>query len=295
MKKNTKLILSGGLGNQLFQICAGISIEKNKEFELLFDISNLIGKKTVAEPGNYTRLLEVGELIPDSQIFHRSRNWIVDALLTRIKKNYLSRYFVFENGPLDDSLRRVNSKTREIYGFFQNSELVENTWDELIYKLKTSPKFSPLIKSLPMQRIAIHLRFGDYSDDKKTKSLHGLTDFSYYKEAIEFFQTDFEGVCQLLVVTDDVNKAKEMFKSFDERLNLNFVSNSEPLADLVELARSSHLIISNSTFSWWGAWIASKIHNSKVIYPRPWFADPLDPELPIFVKSWKSLNRIYST
>ena len=86
-----------------------------------------------------------------------------------------------------------------------------------------------------------------------------------------------------------------MFKSFDERLNLNFVSNSEPLADLVELARSSHLIISNSTFSWWGAWIASKIHNSKVIYPRPWFADPLDPELPIFVKSWKSLNRIYST
>lgn len=295
MKKSPRLILSGGLGNQLFQICAGIEIQNLQKEKVYFDVSNLRGAKTFSESGNYTRLLEVEELIPSDQIVYKTKHWMLNFLETKIKRKYFSRHYVFENGPNDNVLLRIDNETKEVYGFFQSSNLVEKSWQTLIEKFRASRKFRLLLLEEPIKRIAIHIRFGDYSDDKKTKSFHGLTEYSYYKEGIDCFANDFDSKFIVAIVTDDISKAKSMFAKEKANTSYQFISNPNPISDLLELARSSHVIISNSTFSWWGAWIAFKVHNSKVIYPRPWFANESDPDLPIYVDEWLPLKRKFET
>jgi hypothetical protein len=39
--------------------------------------------------------------------------------------------------------------------------------------MKKSEKFSPLVSAGKLERIAIHIRFGDYSDDPGTKEFMG--------------------------------------------------------------------------------------------------------------------------
>jgi hypothetical protein len=49
---------------------------------------------------------------------------------------------------------------------------------------------------------------------------------------------------------------------------INLVSNNSNLYDLCLMSMCDKHIISNSTFGWWGAWLAD---SSTVCYPDPWF------------------------
>ena len=44
--------------------------------------------------------------------------------------------------------------------------------------------------------------------------------------------------------------------------------------------------MSNSSFSWWGSYIADHLRKAPVIYPTPWFKDVImDPDN-LFPKHW---------
>ena len=97
-----------------------------------------------------------------------------------------------------------------------------------------------------------------------------------------------------MFVTDDQDKANDFIGNLDGVTDVQIISNANPIDDLVEICRSSNVVITNSTFSWWGGWIASEVHNSMVIYPRPWFADSSDPEIPVYVSGWTGIKREFS-
>lgn len=285
-----KLILSGGLGNQLFQLAAGIEIENSLNRTVLYDVSNLLGA-IKSEPGNYTRKLEISELIDPKRIVFSQLPLRVQNLKFRLEKSLFSNSLLIENGPTNYLIREITEKTTKISGFFQNASLVDKTWDLLTDKLAKSNKFSRFLNPQRINRVAIHLRFGDYSDDPKTKSTYGLTQPEYYLDALHKFDKDNELECPILVVTDNLVMAKNTINKENTSAEISYVSNTSAVDDLFELTKSSHVVISNSTFSWWGAWFAFKGHGAKVIYPRPWFADNSDPELPIYVGNWLAQNR----
>ena len=54
---------------------------------------------------------------------------------------------------------------------------------------------------------------------------------------------------------------------------------------------SSSIVISNSTFSWWAAWIGSQLHECNVIAPRPWFATPTAADVNLLPVEWTVLDR----
>jgi len=292
MSKKLVLVLSGGLGNQLFQLCAGIFIEKNMHRKIKYDISNLSVKEK-SKPGNYTRRFGISDLLDKNALQMSVLPFRLKFVVNILKRKILASKLAYEGNPSDDVIKKINCKTIEIHGFFQNAQIVEDVWPELESKISKSTEFSSIINSKKVNRIAIHARFGDYSEDSATRKLHGLTNMNYYQEAVDIFRSNVRNALHIVIITDDIKKAEIEFANLDLGNSVEFLSSKNPISDLIEIAQSSHVVMSNSTFSWWGAWFAYKLHNSQVIYPRPWFANIDDPELPIFVKNWNAVKRTY--
>jgi hypothetical protein len=289
-----KLTLAGGLGNQLFQLSAGIYLEEKLGRKVIYDFSNLV-KQPKSEVGNYTRKLEIKELILDNQTIKSRYPFRTDYAIRFVRRLINPGSVIVESDPNFDALGRVDSKTTAVYGYFQRASIVSEAWPILKLKLEQSPKFASLVNTECIDRIAIHLRFGDYSDDPRTKSVHGLTSTSYFAQAIDSIRLNESSDAPILVVTDDKSKAADFVKNARGLSNFQIVSNPNPIDDLIEICRSSQVVITNSTFSWWGGWIAHKVHKSGVIYPRPWFANDADPELPIYVGNWTGMKREFTT
>lgn len=285
--------LSGGLGNQLFQICAGFYIEKKLGIRMTYDVTYLSGEKK-NQSNNYTRTFEVLDLLDSNQIVKSSLPLNLYSSSQQLKMKLSSDKYIFEANLLDDLISRITPKTQEISGYFQNAKIVETVWPQLKARLASSNRFSKILEVQPTNQIAVHLRFGDYIDNPNTKKIFGLTEPSYYEKSIQLFKSlNFE-VTEILVVSDSYQNANDFLNWEKFECNVSFISSDDPVTDFCRITESSNVIMSNSTFSWWGAWFAHALFGAKVIMPSPWFAesDKADPEL--LVQGWRIEPRLFS-
>ena len=79
---------------------------------------------------------------------------------------------------------------------------------------------------------------------------------TYYKEALKRLPSK-----KVVVVTDNIDVARKTIK-----IKGDYVSNS-PIMDFYLLTQADYLIASNSTFSWWGAWLSG----AQTIVPSVYF------------------------
>jgi len=117
--------------------------------------------------------------------------------------------------------------------------------------------------------VAIHVRRGDYVDNPFYVDLM-KTD--YYERAMaEFPDAKFK------VFSDDVEwcAMQPIFKDCEFSENIN------ELEDLNEIAGAKGIIMANSSFSWWGAYLSNAI----VISPKLWYSDNI--ERTKLLSNWK--------
>ncbi|QDH50676.1 photosystem II protein D1 [Synechococcus phage S-B43] len=107
--------------------------------------------------------------------------------------------------------------------------------------------------------IALHIRRGDFLINSGNH--HNLS-LEWYEKALSKFDPDRE----VILFTDDPFWAasQELFKP--DRFLLSEGNSS--YHDLYLMTQCSDFIIANSTFSWWGAWLANC---GRVIAPSKWF------------------------
>jgi hypothetical protein len=112
---------------------------------------------------------------------------------------------------------------------------------------------------------AIHIRMGDYGDD-----YHPICDMGYYWDAMEKLDGPY------LVFSDDIEKAKKLFP------DCNYYD-GDTYDCFKKMKSCKNHIISNSTYSWWAAWLAG----GKVVAPSRWFgtAAGLDTK-DIYCENW---------
>lgn len=102
--------------------------------------------------------------------------------------------------------------------------------------------------------LAVHFRGGDYGGD-----YHPLCSTEYYDAARKEFSKDL----RVLLFTDDPDRAAKVIP-FEYEL----VEGNHSMVDMEIMSKCDHHIIANSTFSWWGAWLAN---SKKVVAPKKWF------------------------
>lgn len=273
--------LLGGLGNQMFQYAAGLSLAQNKKTELLVDESYLI-----AETNNqYTkRNLELQcfnidiKVASDKDIkrFNITRS---NKYIRGLQRNFpflFSNLYAAESGMAYQKEFFNFPKNTYLDGFWQSEKYLKNIESILEKKFIPKEKLNTensdwLNKITNSESVSLHIRRGDYVINKNSQEHHGNLNFSYYNDALDIIKSKHSNI-EVFVFSDDLNWCKENlnleykthFVDANQKSNFHF--------DMYLMSHCNHNIIANSSFSWWGAWL-NKNPEKIIIAPKKWFAD----------------------
>ena len=91
-----------------------------------------------------------------------------------------------------------------------------------------------------------------------------LSETDYYERAMALFPNE-----KFLVFSDDPEWCKEKFKN---NLDIQVMDKGNEIDDFNLLASCKHLIIANSSFSWWAAYLCPD-EGKKIVAPKQWYTD----------------------
>lgn len=296
------LSLTGGLGNQLFQISAALAVAQEKEVNIewvnsrprlnsykLAEISDFNLPKNVSfrEMHKFQTLSSksVGYLLRISvnprgcekfEIYRKLAAFAASLINTMTFGKYvpirLNQGVGYIPGIADES-----NASLHLIGYFQTykwsdesagfsslrSLSIKQPSEELISLTKLAEYEEPLI---------IHMRFGDY----RLENSFGLLTPEYYLDSIRELWNS--GLYKAVwVFSDEIDVARKYLQGVDiaEIRYISDVANSS--AQTLEAMRlGKGYVIGNSSFSWWAARL-SRNQNAKVIAPTPWFVGQNEP------------------
>jgi hypothetical protein len=306
--------LTGGLGNQLFQLAAAIylaqggpivceSVDGNPRlnsklepqircFKLPFNVHfNAKQRKSKIYSKLFGYTLRSG-YAPNSfesskffKVFIKIVNYFAIFIRTGKPRSYLIA------SDIGFSPLHPRQAQNHLVGYFQSYKWLEdeNTHQNLrgIYLPNFTPTFGYQDLADLERPTLIHVRLTDYISE----SSFGLLSKTYYEKAIQKLENEgrLKPGDKLWVFSDDIAAAKELLSFIDDDKVRWIVDKEDCPAKTLEVMRMCHnYIISNSTFSWWGATLS---HNEgvAVVYPQPWFKGALTPRL-LTRESWMPIK-----
>ena len=269
--------LVGGMGNQLFIWATSFAFTRKTNKSVLLDASEctMWGEQL---KGFKIAVDVPGPQKPDGILptrFISNTNSIINllrAIRTQCRKLKLGGT-IWENHYLgyDPEIFKVKPG-KTVRGYFQSHRYFQEYATEIRETLTSSPqlsdKYFEVKQQLPKEYTAIHLRIG--SDYKDSGSYFKLVDRPYIRDSLKIIDMKFPNRSKV-VVTDNLDLARMLVPNADFYLGNDELSN--PVDLLVLMSKSSSFIGSNSSLSWWSAFLMQDSHLIR-IFPKPWFQDP---------------------
>ena len=282
--------IKGGIGNQLFMYAAArrLALISNQEL-LLDDISGFVNDL------KYNRRYQLDHFnIPCQKAksmerlepFSKARRVLkrtINFFLPFETKNYIKQYNAYFDSKILDL--RVKQKLY-LEGYFQSEAYFKDFEFQISKDLKICPPKDDLNNELALKikknfpAVALHFRFfNKTSNNEIDKKLSINASINYYHAAIKKIEKLFPNA-HYFIFSDKPEEAKKQIAFSDKRMTLvnHNDDDKHAFADLWLMTQCQHFIIANSTFSWWGAWLA-KYKDKVVVAPsiskkyRHW-ADP---------------------
>lgn len=162
-----------------------------------------------------------------------------------------------------------------ICGYFQSSRYFADQ-KEAIREL-----FKPFIAEKQPGTLGVHFRLGDY---KNLQFLHRVSDTEFLQKAAERVSPDIKN---LILFSDEPDAAAEIIAGIPafDRFTIEIDRNS-PCDALRRMTAMQELILSCSSFSWWGAWLGE---TEKVILPGKWFTGQIYDYQDVYEPHWIKL------
>ena len=263
--------LSGGIGNQLFQWAAAhvlfngtvfnlnlghYQINPEREFQL-----GPILESCVHSAGNTSKLGRTS--LP------KYFEWVAAKGVSSTLLEPLG--FFQENSSDFDSQHKIQRRMKIgipviVEGLFQDVSIVDEAWpligNELTNALMQSFESVKSRLGLPNEYAAVHVRRGDYPISTTPSHAIGQLDDNFFIEIASKFDLP------IVLLTENANEVENLSKALKSNL---VISNAEanPLQTLSILENSESLVGSNSSLSWWGAYLATKLGKQSNL-PENW-------------------------
>lgn len=272
--------LEGGLGNQLFQYAAGRALAYRHGTDLLLDTERL----AFDNPKVTKRSLEMHRFKHAARVLSPGECNIPTWLRYVPTLSHLVtpwRLFVEKSDTFNSRFQKLPDQTY-LHGYWQSHRYFEDISDTIYRELapiqplsQSSLEVATQIEATNRQSVAVHVRRGDYASLSSAASFHGTLPTSYYGRALEYMYERMENP-KLFVFSDDTNWCRSNLPLKQSKVvfvDHNIGDNAWQDLALMSLCRQH--IVANSSFSWWGAWLADQRWQDKqrlVIAPLRWFA-----------------------
>ena len=280
--------LFGGLGNQLFQYAAGLTIARETGAELLVHEKSDVGfpefLDIAVKPVDQVVLRRSALAAPMQRSLLRRVTWQVHSQFNRLSGTsamYRQR-FAFDSRTSSPPL--PTSKYLGLHGYFQHPSWFESPFELLIQSLgaKVDQKSSPIVHDRLNdigEYTIVSFRRGDYVRWGTELPLE------YYQRAISALPRSGG---PLFIISDDelVSKFSECW--FTERgfevLPQTHFGDRGRIRDLALLSRATQVVMANSTFCWWGTVLGDVRATAAgatrhVVAPKQWLKEPLGGEV----------------
>ena len=310
-----------GLGNQMFQYAAGLSLSKEKGTILKVDTSSYQGYKL----RKYELDTFFGITTPEASREEIQALWYNHPLIKtwnkilpgkkirvlglpyeeRIIQRNLLAFFDFFYPPHKRTTYTEPHYYHDKNFFNANKKLyLHGYWMSWKYfhKHEQAVRKAYAIKRELVQHlddltnelqstnsVSVHIRRTDYTDPLMQR-LKGVIPFSYYKKAIEKIQQQNENI-SLYFFSDDIDWVKQNLQFSNVPVKyIDKSVTSAAIEDFYLMTQCRYNIIANSTFSWWAAYLNNNEHKL-VIAPKKWYSDdaPYDYK-DVYPETWITMD-----
>lgn len=272
--------ISGGLGNQMFQYAFGRGMSAALARRLVLDVTKMptgsspnLRRYELPKLPLTARVTSLGAPDPDEP-FLSSRP--LTNQLGRAIYRAVGRSCVRE--PEEGILVRPAEIPRRLavcFGYWQSPHYFSGIAPEVRRELTprvdvTGPVARLLAQVEGTEAIAVHVRRGDYVSVPASADFHGALPYTYYQDAVTQIAEQLDQPLAV-VLSDDPSWAKKNLAFDIPTVHAESKVGLTTIESLALMSRCAHHVIANSSFSWWGAWLAE--HDGQhVVRPRRWFA-----------------------
>ncbi len=247
--------LMGELGNQMFQIAAALNISYETGAIAVFP--DLVENKLYNIPLNFKTIFQ-------------------DLDTSKGRGGYV----VYKEPTFHYTPIQTGRKNLRLFGYFNSEKYFVKHKDKILKAFEPSTQIKTFLKKNYLdiikhpKTVSIHLRtfHKDLEQNPSVNKYHPFVGWYYLKKAMLHFDDSH----LFLVFSDDIPYVKkEMASKGITGKNIRFIEGNTHYHDFYLMSFCKHNIISNSTFSWWAAYL-NKNSKKTVIAPKRWLGELYD-------------------
>jgi len=281
----------GGLGNQMFQYAFAISLKiaypdedimidthhfKKYELHNGYEIDKIFSQNISIPIASKKDLLRLTYYVP---------NYKLSRLIRKVFPKLKTEYIEPINYLYHPEVYKFTHEDIYYEGFWQSYKYYQPIADELrkVFVFKDINSANNLFAKqiISCESVGLHIRRGDYLNHK---DYQGICDIDYYKRAIEHINPKDKS---FYVFSNDLEWCKENITPLLKGASCCFVDlnkGSNSYYDIYLMSKCRYLIIANSSFSWWGAFLNTEV--KEVVAPKKWInrSHDFDIYLPEWIK-----------
>lgn len=299
--------LLGGLGNQMFQYAAGLALAEHRRTVLKLDVSwfredpgyeshNRYALSCLNITEQFATQTEIEQVRGVSRT--RTERWSISLARALRLYHYVRRHSTATNWHRPPSFAFYPEFFQQpdfsyLDGMFQSERFFAPVADllRLHFTFRYPPRLdvervAEAIRSGPSA--AIHFRRGDYARNPSFASEIGVLNLDYYHRAVALIRAR-SPKARIFVFSDEIDAVAREFTPAGPHEFVRCVRPWHAFDKIRLMSLCEHLVIANSTFSWWAAWL-NPSPDKLVLAPDPWFANTTKDCRDVLPARWTRLS-----
>ena len=275
------MILSGGMGNQMFEYAAARALALRNNTQLVLNTTNGFKRDKVYNRVYCLDVFNIKYYRRKLLSFDFPLGFVFDKLSRKLGRHLFFpwyRYLYEKNTPVADLLVPMRNRKVVLTGVWPQLDTFSDYADTIRQDFTLSIPLPSQVQyyvnnisnsEIPVVAMGVRI-YQEIKDEKVRNQSFFYYDGKYFERALSYYKEKI-GKFKLLIFTQAKDWVKENVCL--EGINFEYVNTSKSDADAVYdmliMSKCHHYILSDSSFYFWSCWLNST-ENKQVVIPQGW-------------------------